>query len=400
MTRNSLRATGAALMLSMAAAAQATTVPLDDEQSAAAAGLSMFHLGNQVPGNLAGLTYAAKDYTDRTLRLLEAAYRPSAVARARNGVVVACPVSGSFRAKYSTSSRVVEIEWNACNIEIYGQQHILTGPGKVSLCADDFTPEYVTSLSVGNGSRDLVERFVIDGVPTGPENQTVRNLRLTGYITFGRETVDDNFEGQFAYLLDGRIHTSSKTLVGVPGEVYQLSESGLTAKDVVVSGNLRYDDLGWEEDVRLGTGIIKNVVRYGALLDQPARDLSSSYRAVNLRVRNAGDYQTGDETLQVDGFAQYSFQKDNGPVCANGGYTYQTRVLLRHPPEFQSGVESYDMGEVLLNGAATLRFSANTVDPWDTGEMRVDMAVNGVGSFSYAGNSIYEALEPVAVCSN
>ena len=62
-------------------------------------------------------------------------------------------------------------------------------------------------------------------------------------------------------------------------------------------------------------------------------------------------------------------------------------------------MDSYDAGEVQINGgAATMSLSANA-DPSELGEMHMDIEVRDVGTFGYDGNSIYEnGLSAAAQC--
>jgi hypothetical protein len=399
MSSHLTRACGALVCTLGAVGAHASTIALDSEQRAAAAGLTYFRLGDEVPADLAVLTYSTKDYTERTLRFLEAAYTPAALRRARNGVTVACPVAGAFTAKLSRTN-VLDIEWSACAFEISGVQHILTGPGRVELCADDFTPATISSLQIGNATRDLIERFVINGVPSGPENETRRNVRLAGVISFGRPTPDDNFDGTFSYSLNGFAHEIRTFPLATPEAELLTQESRFEAIGGRVSGELRHGDLGWKEDVRFDSGSFTQWFRTSAFADQPEEIASSRIQATGLRVLNSGDYQLGTESLLVNGGVNYTWPTNAGFGCASGGYNFKTSVTLRHPPEFMSGVDSYDAGDVLMNGTAVMKFSANA-DPSETGEMHVDLTVPGVGQFGYDGNSIWETgLAAAGQCAN
>jgi hypothetical protein len=142
-------------------------------------------------------------------------------------------------------------------------------------------------------------------------------------------------------------------------------------------------------DVRFDGGNFSQWFRTSAFADQPEQIASSRIQATGLRVLNSGDYQLGTESLFVDGSVRYTWPTNTGFGCASGDYNFKTRATLRHPQEFMGGVDSYDAGDVLMNGTAVLKFSANA-DPSEIGEMHIDLAVPGVGEFGYDGNSIWE----------
>ena len=400
MLRVSSFAAGVFVAMSAFAAqdARAANVVINSEQRAAAATVAAKYLGEEVPIYLAALTYPAKNYTERTLRVLEETYSAPALRRANKWVVVGCPGSGTFKARLPRNSHVLEIEWVACTFEISGHEYILTGPAQVTLCDDDLTPANVSALSVGDSRRDMVEQVATGGVLIDPQSQTSRNVRMAGLITLGRPTVDDNFDGNFAYSLEGYTHFVSRIRVAVPGEVYQTYESRTSAQNAWVSGILEHGDLGWQEDMRFSTGTLTSFSKRGAVLDQPETLDSHSIRTSGLRIRNSGDYMVDAEYFLIGGSVNYTFPQNRGMDCSNGGYTFKTNVLVRKPSGFQPS--SYDAGEILINGAALVKFSANA-DPSELGEMHIDLDVANVGSFDYDGNGFYETALPAAArCVN
>jgi len=396
------RAPGAVLILfaGCISSANATNVVLDSEQRAAAAVLTAIRLRAEVPLQVAGLTYGPKDYVERTLRLLETEFSPEALRQARGGVLVSCPGGGSLRARLSRTTHVLDIDWNECSFQPEGTRTLLTGPARVTLCEDDLTPDIVTQLSVGNSSRDLVVRTSFGGAPPDPNGQTARNVRLAGQITLGRASVDYPFDGSFSYSLDGYYFVKGRSRMGVPGEVYQDVEVRLTASHAWVSGTMEHGDLGWREDVRINLGNFSSRTYYGPVLDQPEIIYSSGFDAVALRVANSGDYMVDSESFEISGWANYQYRENESMSCANGGYAFKTRIPARYPSEFEYGPDSFDQGEIQINGSTVARFSANA-DPAELGEMHVDLDVAHIGSFAYDGNGFWETQIPsVAQCSN
>jgi hypothetical protein len=401
MLRITCCAIGALLAVSAFASsdARAANIVINSEQRAAAAVITAKRLGAEVPAYFRGLTSLPKDMTERTLRVLEAAYSPAALRRANKWVVVSCPAGGTFKARLPRNSHLLEIDWAACRFDITGYQAIVTGPGQLTLCDDDLTPAVVSALNLGNTTRDLVLQTARNGEAPDPESQTSFNLRLAGLIPLGRPTVDYTFDGNFSHSLDGYFHFLGKTRLGTPGEVYRRDEHRITAQNAWVSGIFEHGDLGWQEDVRITAGTFTDWQKTGATPFEPERIDSHTLKGSGLRVRNSGDYIIGAEYFLISGSVNYTYPEFMGMSCANGGYTFKTNTPARFPSGFQSN-ESYDEGEFLLNGTALLRFSANA-DPSELGEMHIDLDVPNVGSFDYDGNGIYETGLPAAAqCVN
>jgi hypothetical protein len=400
MPRTAIRILGMIATLPLIGVAKATgnpTVVINSEQRAAAAVSVAFRLGDAVPIYLAGLTNSPKDYLDRTLRVLDASTTAAALKRARNGLVVSCPYAGTVNARLS-NGHVLELDWRDCAFDIYGQRHILNGPGRIILCADDLSPDYVYGLGIGDASRNMVIHFETDATPQDPDNRQERNVRLAGFIKLGRPTTNHLFDGDFAHTIDGFLHTFSKQQVAWPDPVYRFSDHRLTATNVHVSGRFEHGDDGWQEDVRLNTGKFVSSIHYGPTPTEPERNLLNTVQGYGLRILNSGDYMVDTETFVINGAANYVWHEAS-MSCANGTYSFTTQVPLVHPGEFQAGFDSWNQGEFTVNGAATARFSANP-DPAEQGYMHIGVDVNNVGSFAYDGNTLDETgLFAAAQCS-
>ena len=366
-------------------------------------------------------TYPAKNFTERTLAGLEENVLGPGPAAGKQvggrGLPGFGHIQGAVAAQLARpGNRVGGV--HVRNQRARPREYILTGPAQVTLCDDDLTPANVSALSVGDSRRDMVEQVATGGVLIDPQSQTSRNVRMAGLITLGRPTVDDNFDGNFAYSLEGYTHFVSRTRVAVSGEVYQTYESRTSAQNAWVSGILEHGDLGWQEDMRFSTGTLTSFTKRGAVLDQPETLDSHSIRTSGLRIRNSGDYMVDAEYFLIGGSVNYTipadahgrrdtsssrsvnytFPQNRGMDCSNGGYTFKTNVPVRKPSGFQP--TSYDAGEILINGAALVKFSANA-DPSELGEMHIDLDVANVGSFDYDGNGFYETALPAAArCVN
>ena len=397
MDRYTFSALGLGVALSMSGAAGAVDLVIDSEQGAARGILTAVRLGAEAPQNYAVLTYPVRDYVDRALRPLRAAWTPASLAAVPGGVDIACPQGGSFHARYA--KRILDLDYNACTFEIYGWNIVITGPAQLKLKSDNFTPTTVAALSTGSTTNDFAWESNMVGWTT-PPSRTVTNVQLVGNIPIGRATVDDNFEGSFSHTLSGFYHDFHRVRLGVPGEVYEAHEMRIEADaGSSATGSYSYTDNGQREDVSL-TGSYRQIYRIGPWGEPPPIvALSEISGALALRSLKTWDYNSGTERFLISGSANYTWPESSNLSCADGDYNFATPVQLRHPDEMMGGSEAWNAGQLIINGVATFAFRGNPHNS-ELGEMHVDLEIPGIGSFDYDGNSLWETpLPALAQCN-
>ena len=397
MHRTPLRAAGAGLALSIVGAAGATDVVIDSPAAAARGILTAVQLRDEVSWDYLVLTYTVRDYADRALRILRAAYTPAQLAAIPAGVDLACPTSGAFHARYA--QRVLSLDLAACAFDIYGWAQVVTGPIQAKLKSDSFTPTTVATFSVGSATQDLVWDSIQSGY-TYPFSTQRENLRLSGNIVLGRPTVDDNFEGAFSHTIDGFFEWS--TVDNWPGGVQVPVTNRVTAAvGSSASGNYYYGDLSAKEDATLNGTFSRHYWR-GAV---PAAGIEAEEGgnviggAAALRSLHTWNYNNGTENMLVTGSTNYSWSALMNRACFDGGYTFATPTQWRHPDEMIGGTDAWNAGKLVVNNAATFTFTHNPNNS-ELGEMHVVLDIPGIGSFNYDGNSLEETeLPALAQCS-
>jgi hypothetical protein len=393
MVRNRLKVLGVCLALCSAGTAMSDVI-IDSEHRAAGGIYTGLRLLDEVPANYALLAYAPRDFTDRALRLLNAAYTPAAVTAQPLGVDVACPAGGAFNARYS--KRILDLAFNACVIDIYGVTHGLNGPVQVKLKSDSFAPVTVATLNIGSDTGNFTEHAAVAGSSDPVGADIVRNLRMSGNIQLGRDTVDNNFEGTYSHTLSGFFHEVDTVQLGVPGQVFVTTEFSVTAEPgSSVSGSFSYGDTSWKEDVTL-TGTFRQTYVNGT---PPATTESIITGASLLRALRSGNYNTGTEKYLVSGTANYSWPAGSGRECHSGGYTFATPVQLTHPDSMSGGFDAWSAGTFAINNAATFTFKKNPNNS-PLGEMHVHLDILNAGAFDYDADSLgATSLADAAQCA-
>jgi hypothetical protein len=326
------------------------------------------------------LTYRARDYTDRALRILAANTTPADLRAATNGRSFPCEISGTVHARLShTLPRTLKLEWTACAFNT-GLLHSLPGPAEVVLPTDTFTPASVTSIRLGNSSRDLSDGLLLLNTDPGqvPTVNTF-NIRMTGLVPIARASVNDLFEGAFAYELSGRAYERVYFQRAGEGDTLFAQEMSVTAKNGFVSGFLDY---GRRDDLRV-SGKFDWWTRQDASSQEPEYTNSSRIIADGLRLQTVWNETEGANNFSIDGRVDYTWPEGWGMNCACGTvYSFDTRTPARQVPQY-SDTDFYDAGKIVLNGAATARFS--TIGNPDEGQvlLHIDLDVRRVGSFDY-----------------
>ena len=380
MLSRQLGAVGALIVL--ATGAQAGLVPsnVNSEREAAAGLVTAFHLRSEVPWEVAVLTYRTRDYTDRALRILAANTSPAALLAATNGQNFPCEISGTVNARLSrTLPRTLKLEWTACVFES-GIRHSLTGPGEVVLPSDTFTPATVKSIRFGNSTREVVDVLtLLDSGPDVPTTLTTFNIRIAGLVPMARESVNDLFEGAFAYELSGRAYERAYYQRVGEGETLFAYEMSITATNGYVSGFLDY---GRRDDLRV-SGKFDWWTREDASSQQPEYMNTSRIVADDLRLQTVWDDAASTNKFSIDGRVNYTWPEGYQMNCSCGTtYSYVTKVPARQLPPYYD-TDFYDAGKIVMNGTATAAFSV--VGNPDEGQvlMHIDLDVRHLGNFDY-----------------
>ena len=380
MLSRQLGAVGALIVL--ATGAQAGLVPsnLNSEREAAAGLVTAFHLRSEVPWEVAVLSYRTRDFTDRALRILAANTSPAALLAATNGQNFPCEISGTVNARLSrTLPRTLKLEWTACVFE-NGIRHSLTGPGEVVLPSDTFTPATVKSIRFGNSTREVVDVLtLLDSAPDVPTTLTTFNIRMAGLVPMARESVNDLFEGAFAYELSGRAYERAYYQRAGEGETLFAYEMSITATNGYVSGFLDY---GRRDDLRV-SGKFDWWTREDASSQQPEYINTSRIVADDLRLQTVWDAAASTNKFSIDGRVNYTWPEGYQMNCSCGTtYSYVTKVPARQLQPYYD-TDFYDAGKIVMNGTATAVFSV--VGNPDEGQvlMHIDLDVRHLGNFDY-----------------
>lgn len=380
MSIRKLGAIGALIVLASAAQAGLPASSLNSEREAAAGLVTAFHLRSEVPWEVAVLSYRTRDYTDHALRILAANTSPTALLAKTGGQTFPCEISGTVNAKLSrTLPRTLRLEWTDCVFE-KGIRHSLTGPAEVVLPSDTFTPATVKSIRFGNATRDVVDVLtLLDSAPEVPTTLNTFNIRMAGAVPMARETVNDLFEGAFAYELSGRAYERAYFQRGGEGDALFAYEMSVTATNGYVSGFLDY---GRRDDLRV-SGKFDWWTREDASSQQPEYTNTSRIVADDLRLQTVWDAAASTNKFSIDGRVNYTWPEGYQMNCSCGTtYSYVTKVPARQIAPYYY-TDFYDAGKIVMNGTATAAFSM--VGNPDDGQvlMHIDLDVRRVGNFDY-----------------
>ena len=271
--------------------------------------------------------------------------------------------------------------WNgrACVFES-GIRHSLTGPGEVVLPSDTFTPATVKSIRFGNSTREVVDVLtLLDSAPEVPTTLNTFNIRMAGLVPMARESVNDLFEGAFAYELSGRAYERAYFQRAGEGETLFAYEMSITATNGYVSGFLDY---GRRDDLRV-SGKFDWWTREEASSQQPEYINTSRIVADDLRLQTVWDAAASTNKFSIDGRVNYTWPEGYQMNCSCGTtYSYVTKVPARQLPPYYD-TDFYDAGKIVMNGTATAAFSV--VGNPDEGQvlMHIDLDVRHLGNFDY-----------------
>jgi hypothetical protein len=339
---NALLASVLACGATLASAAPATQVPINNASAAARAAYLTLTLQSQVVQlpleELLG--YARKVAAD-TLGFLNDATTPTAAMR---GVTIPCPVSGSLTAKLARiGPRVLDVTWNDCKSP-FGQSWTYNGHGELVLSSASFTPDALLLLHLGTRDQDFVQSIGDD--PTFQVDFLI-NLRALGRIPI-KHAGDYFYTGPFIFTLDGVIdqrYTSSGSDPALPPSITHVFH---TAENMLFYGatTIRSTQPVLDDDVTIATGTFENrfeVTGYPAFAP-------TGFTAHNLRVRQL--YFTdgnGYSSVAFDGDVDYRWDRPTSG-CADGRYRFRTIEPIRR--NFELPYEAHDQGRIFVNDAA------------------------------------------------
>lgn len=380
MFQRTLGAIGALILLTTAANAGLRPSAINSEREAAAGLLTAFQMRIDVNWEVAVLTYRVRDYTDRALRNIAANTTPSALIAASGGKTIPCDISGTVHARLSrTLPRTLKLEWTNCVFDT-ALLHNLNGPAEVVLFTDTLTPAAVKSIRFGTATRNVTDALtLLFSDPSVVPTINTFNIRLSGLVPLARETVNDLFEGAFAYEISGNTYERFYYQRAGEGDTMFSTETTVSATNGFVSG---YLDYGRRDDLRV-SGTFEWKTRQDASSQEPEYRDSSRIVADGLRLLTAWDETENAEKFSIDGKVEFTWPQGWNLDCACGTvYSFDTKIPARRVPGFYDA-DFYDAGKIVINDTATARFS-QTGDP-ESGSslMHIDLDVRRVGNFDY-----------------
>ncbi|MBB6093875.1 hypothetical protein HNQ60_002756 [Povalibacter uvarum] len=391
------RALAGAVLAVVSATATAEFLVLDTEQKAASAVSAGIFTANQVEGLHAAFSGVALDFADLALRVVRAATTPEALLAAPAGVTINCSISGSVKARLtSTSPRALKLQWNDCVLTQYGRVRTFDGPMTLGLPTDNFRPQRLTSIRLGDDTDWFVERRRSEMPDQIDSSQTKYCLSLRGDIP----TYDAYPSGiaaviTAAYTVDG--YSDYQRVIefpdGRPATVvtYKPVANNVRVRETrsQIESGMRDD---WEIQFLGGT-------MAGEQSETGFGQWTQAFAFDRYRTRMIIDYAAWTMERSVNG----NLKVDWAPVwgsggCMSGWYSFRTRTpLIRN-----ADLSVYDAGELVVNDSVTARFhSAGTVPadlPAPVNGMLLNLRVKNVGTFNYDVATPSEALVPVGKC--
>lgn len=383
----SIAMTTLAFSISAAAAVAAGPLsPVDTEQRAAAASITVVDESGRAQSVLAVISADLPLYAQEVFKSLNAAaITAPALRNMPDGATRPCLNGGSFNVRMPRSvPRVLQIEWTNCQVARW-IPGTTTGPGQITLFSDNFRPEQVAGIRLGNATHDLVNAIDYTSSGGGLSVRT-RNVRMSGWIPMFGPNYDVDSYTHYAYDISGFVRDVSDT--------YETFNSAENAATIGVIANLQ-QGYYYDEEQRILWGKLTTTQ-----IDPYWGTLTFRFGVENLAVRRVVDYNAMTNSYSVDGTMDVQFPTGGraGELyrCRDGRFSVRTVTPLS-TDEANSGVRY--SGELRINGVATARyFSAATVPPNlppPTNGMLINMDVRGLGTFNYDG---YAALYAKAAC--
>ena len=385
----SILTTIAASIFTASALAAGPLAPVNTEQRAAAALITVIENAGRAQSVVAVIAADSTPYAQQVFNSLNAAaITASALRNMPVGATRPCVNGGSFNVRMPRSlPRVLQIEWTNCQV-IRWDPTTATGPGQITLFSDNFRPEQVAGIRLGESTRDLVI-----GIGSG-DTFTVRtrNVRMTGLIPmFGPDYTVDSYTG-YLYDISGFVHDVSET---AHFDVFNSAEN-VAAMGVIA--NLQ-EGYYYDEEQRLLWGKLATTQ-----IDPNWGTLTNRIGVENLAVHRIYDYNAWTSSFAVDGAMDVEYPKGGraGELygCRDGRFSART-VKPLFTPDMNAG-HLQDSGEIRINGVATARYySASTTPPHlpaPTNGMLISLAVRDVGTFNYDEGGFPSPLVVAATC--
>lgn len=399
----SIALTAIACSISAAAAfAAGPLAPIDTEQRAASALINVLDNSGRAQGVIAVIAADSAPFAMEVFKKLNAAaITAPALRNMPAGTTQSCVNGGSFNVRMPRSlPRVLNIEWTNCQVIRWDPNTVATGQGQITLFSDNFRPEHVLAIRLGNASRDLV--MTMNSADSDGVSQTVRtrNVRMTGLIPVFIPDYDvDSYTGS-AYEISGFLRDVSDTDYFDPGRQDYHYETFNSAENAAVMGviaNLQ-QGLYYDEDQRLLWGKLTSTQ-----VDPYWGTLTFRIGVENLAVRRIIDYGAWNHSLSIDGTMEVQWPKEGraGELdgCRDGRFSVRTVTPVFTP---EMNVNVIDSGELRINGVATARYySAATVPPnlpVPANGTLLNMTVRNVGTFNYDQNAFPSPLLAAAAC--
>ena len=369
MNRTLLRAIAcgaAALVTATAANASDDLAVIDDEQTAAAAVLTAFHVVDRLSWEMVVLVKLGQLKADRVLQELNAITTPAALMADPDGIDVACATSGQYHAQLTSSfPHRLSIEWQDCVFPSDGfPVHTVNGPARITLIDDSFTASFVHEIRLGTATRDLVE------------DVTTSNYSLRGLIPMQREAFVGEFIGPFGIHIDGFFDEEVDAFDGSGNPRpygFRLTADSVTAIGSQVTRPTSTADTLYDVTTEFAGGALTYTYREGEDIRETQYQTFDHLKFRDVKVLGAGRV-----AFALDGNTEYFYNESAGPQCLSGGYRFKTGTPVRLNHE--SG-EPHDArgGSLRINGSVLARFSETESDP-ESGsepEPRMTMFVGG-----------------------
>lgn len=382
----------------VSAVAAGPLAPIDTEQRAASALVTVLDAASRAQGIVAVITADSTVFAQEVFKNLNAAtITAPALRNMPDGATRPCVNGGSFDVRMPrTLPRVLHIEWTNCQVLRWDPASIATGPGQITLFSDSFRPEQVAAIRLGNSTRDLAIAMTHSDSESISHTVRTRNVRMTGWIPmFGPGFEEDSYIA-YAYETSGFVRDVSDTDYSDPARAdfhYETYDSAESTAVTGVTANLQ-QGFYYDDDQRLLWGQLTSTA-----VEPYWGTLTFRLGVENFAVRRVYDYNGWTSSLSVNGTVDYRWPDAALAGCADGRFAVRT-VAPIYSPDMNANVQ--DSGELRINGAATVRYySAATVPPHlpaPTNGTLLNMTVRNVGTFNYDVGGFPDPLRTAANC--
>ena len=385
---NRIRRVGTAFIaFSLSASAAIAGAPparIDSEQSAAAAFVTVNDAAGRSQGIIAVITADSTDYTRAVFNQLDAAGITAAALRNMpGGATLSCVNGGSFNVSMPRSlPRALQIEWTNCQVMRWASGWSAAGPGEIVLFSDNFKPEQVAAIRLGNANRDLViTTSFTDGQGVYSTVRT-RNAKMTGWIPVFSPAFDVDQHISYAYDVTGFVRDVNDYDYSQQPDYHY--ETLSTAENTAIAGVTTTLNEGYyyDDSQRFLWGNLSDTS-----VDPYWGTQTIRMTVENFSVRRIYDYNAWTSSFSIDGTVDYLWNDSAKAGCTDGRFTARTVSPLYVPN--MDDMNTVQSGEVRVNGAATARyFSVATVPPNlppPSNGTLVSMDVRSLGTFNYDG---------------